>query len=161
MSAWSEAFSEVKAAVEPDADPQLSFGDGETPDSDAELDAAILKSARGVPWEASLVVTYGQTVFPSVRNGHRYRVTTSGTMAATEPSWPTSNYASVSSGTAVLEEEGMDFESVYDTRAAIKACWLKKAAKSSEYLRTSDSDESGIHQRCIEMANRYQSVGIA
>jgi hypothetical protein len=157
MSAWSDAFTEVKDEVEPDVDPTLTFGNFSTAEPTKELDRIILRTARGVVWAASTALAYGQVVYPLTRMGRRYRVTVGGISGATEPAWPDSDYSTVTDGTAVLTEDGPDSSSIYDVRAAKRAAWEKKAAKASEYL----DDEDPIYRRCVERSSKFQSIGVA
>lgn len=57
-------------------------------------------------WRASLVVVLDEVFLPTVLNGHKYKITTAGTLGATEPTWPTGAGATVASGTAVFTEFG-------------------------------------------------------
>jgi hypothetical protein len=165
MSAWSDAFSEVKSVVEPDRDPQLDYGDGVTANPVKELDAAILSSVRGVTWSASATLVYGQTVFPSSRNGHRYRVTAGGQLAATEPSWPTAQESSVTSGAVTLVEDGMDFDSIYDLRAAKYRALDKKvmkAANDNQYLNDARGQASSfLYLNLVRERDKYKDFGVA
>lgn len=52
-------------------------------------------------WAASTAYTLGQFRIPTVANGYRYEITTAGTSAATQPTWPTTIGATVTDGTAV------------------------------------------------------------
>lgn len=51
-------------------------------------------------WQSGHVYIVGDIVTPTTRNLHKYRVTTAGTSGASEPSFPTSSGATVTSGTA-------------------------------------------------------------
>lgn len=55
-------------------------------------------------------VLAGDTVIPTVPNGHLYRCTTPGTTAGTDPVWPTGSGATVTDGTAVWTEATPDLE---------------------------------------------------
>lgn len=55
-------------------------------------------------WSPSTAVILNDVYLPTVLNGHKYQVTTAGTTATTEPTWPTSG--TVASGTAVFTEIG-------------------------------------------------------
>jgi hypothetical protein len=156
MSDWSTAFSALVLAVQPGSDPILSKGGGAEPDAERELDQILLASARGTVWVASTPYTYGQYVFPVTKNGHYFKVITAGTSGSTEPTWTVETEGQVSSGTVVFEEAGID-GGIYDVRGAIRGAWLVKASKASEYL----ADEKEIYQRCVEQAQRYQSIGVA
>lgn len=52
-------------------------------------------------WQVSVVVAEGYSVEPTAGNNRRYVVTTAGTTAVTEPTWPTAIGSSVTDGTAV------------------------------------------------------------
>lgn len=85
------------------------FGAG-VPCEDPEENVAVTFNAGYVPpdlvkaWSASLVVTAGQFVQASSTNPQPllFEATTAGTMASTEPTWPTTGGDTVTSGTAVL-----------------------------------------------------------
>jgi hypothetical protein len=165
VSQWSDAFTEVFDAVQPTVEPVLTYGGGVTADATKELDRIILASARGTPWSASLVVTYGQIVFPSVRMGRRFKVVQAGTMAATEPTWPEYDYGFVSSGTAELVEDGPDYANVYDIRRAIYKALDAKVQKSvnqNQYIQDSRAQASSyLYLNLVRERDRYASVGIA
>lgn len=57
-------------------------------------------------WPASTLVLLNDIYLPTVLNGHKYQVTTGGTTAANEPTWPTTAGGTVASGTAVFTEIG-------------------------------------------------------
>jgi hypothetical protein len=166
VSDFAEAFAEVKRAVQPDVDPKLSYGSGETPDADSELDAIILASARAKVWEAELEVKYGERVVPTVGNGRWYRVAKAGALGDTEPaSWPEYNYGSVESGTVTLQEDGHFVGSVYDVRGAIRRCaevmqekWRDMTDSSSGGLSVKDDQ---VWQRLEALRRRHAPVGIA
>ena len=165
MPAWSEAFAEVSAAVVPDENPVLTKGDGEEPDPAMELDAAILGAVRGVLWSASATFTYGQIVFPTARNGHRYKVVTAGTGDATEPTWPTGIGGQVSSGTVIFEEAGGDYSNIYNLRKAKYDALdrkVKKAMNENQYLQDSRGQASSyLYLNLVRERDKYVSIGIA
>lgn len=57
-------------------------------------------------WSASTAVILNDIYLPTALNGHKYRVSTAGTTASTEPTWPTGAGATVASGSAVFTEDG-------------------------------------------------------
>lgn len=59
-------------------------------------------------WQSLHVYTVGDIVTPTTRNLHKYRVTTAGTSAASEPSFPLGSGATVVSGTVTFTENGAD-----------------------------------------------------
>lgn len=59
-------------------------------------------------WESLHVYVVGDIVTPTTRNLHKYRVTTAGTSAASEPSFPLGSGATVASGSVVFTENGAD-----------------------------------------------------
>lgn len=52
-------------------------------------------------WAASTAYTLGQTRIPTSGNTFRYEITTAGTSAASEPTWPTSIGSTVVDGTCI------------------------------------------------------------
>lgn len=159
MSDFSEAFAEVKRAVQPDVEPVLTYGDGVTPDPESEVDAIILASTRAAVWSADLEVKYGDVVVPTVGNGRKYKVTVAGTLGSTEPSsWPGYDYGSVESGTVTMVEDGYFRGGVYDVRMATYKCFLLKRAKANEYT---GAEEQRIAESLDKGIARYRPVGIA
>lgn len=59
-------------------------------------------------WESLHVYVVGDVVTPTTRNLHKYRVTTAGTSAASEPVFPTSAASTVVSGSVTFTENGAD-----------------------------------------------------
>ena len=60
-----------------------------------DIDNITLTPVEVLPlWVLSTVYALGYTVEPTAENGFRYEVTTPGTSAATEPTWPTSGIGS-------------------------------------------------------------------
>ena len=58
------------------------------------------------PWQASTSYSKDDIVIPTTKNGHRYRCTTAGTSAASEPTWPTTKAGNVVDGTVTWIENG-------------------------------------------------------
>lgn len=59
-------------------------------------------------WESTHMYTVGEIVTPTTRNSHKYRVITAGVSGASEPIFPTTASATVTSGTVVFTENGAD-----------------------------------------------------
>lgn len=59
-------------------------------------------------WVASTAYALGDRVIPAAHNGHAYVCTTAGTSGASAPTWPTTQGATVTDGTAVWTEAGAD-----------------------------------------------------
>lgn len=59
-------------------------------------------------WESLHVYVVGDIVTPTTRQLHKYRITTAGTSAATEPTFPTGSGATVTSGGVTFTEYGAD-----------------------------------------------------
>jgi len=57
-------------------------------------------------WAGLTVYSIGDFVISTSKNGHRYRCTTAGTSAASEPTWPTTKAATVIDGTVTWTENG-------------------------------------------------------
>lgn len=66
------------------------------------------ESALYPVWESLHVYVVGDIVTPTTANAHKYRVTTAGTSAASEPTWPTGSGLTVTNGTVVFTENGAD-----------------------------------------------------
>lgn len=136
--------------AQPTVEPTLT-----TTATTGEVDVILDRNKRGARWSATAYV-YGDAVFPTVRNGHRYMVTTAGT-TVTEPPWPTGTGSTITSG-AEFEEIGVDFASVYDLRGALRECWEAKAAKASEFISSQDSgSEQMIFEHCNQMITKYST----
>jgi hypothetical protein len=162
VSDYADAFKEVFDAVQPDSDPVLSYGDGETPDPEKELDR-IIERCKTATWEAStdeepVTIRYGEKRVPTVGNGHVYQAKQGGVTGTTEPSWGVSDYSRVSDGTVVWEEAGVFVGNTYDTRAAKYAALDMKLSKTGEYT---GAEEERIVAHLEKMRARYAPVGIA
>lgn len=57
-------------------------------------------------WAASTTYSEGDIVIPTTRNGRRYRATTSGVSASSEPIWPTTDGETVVDNEVTFEEYG-------------------------------------------------------
>lgn len=158
MSDWSDAFNMVRAAVQPDSEPVLTYGDGNTPDPNSELDRLILDNLRASTWQPNTAYVCGTTIMPTVQDGHRYHCTKSGTSGSSEPIFNSGSGSITSDGTVQWTEWGPDYANPYDVRRAIRAGWLMKAAKASEY---EAPDESRIYDKCMQQADQYLPVGVA
>lgn len=152
---FTAAFKELKRRAQADAEPVLTYGDGTTIDPTKDLDAILVNNKRGVRW-STVTYVYGDVVYPTVRNGHRYMVITAGT-AVTEPTWPTDPESSITSG-AEFQEIGPDSGSVYDIRGAIREAWELKMERAAEL---NEGDEKTIFDHCQEMANSFATPMIA
>lgn len=146
------ALAELKRLCQPDTQPKLT---------DPELDAILNTTLRATFWTALATYTYGAVVLPITRNGHRFRATTGGAVAASEPVWPTRNGASIADGTVIWEEAGADFNNVYDIRQAAQKAWLMKASKATELFDHGGASYSQIHQHCLDMARSLEPFKFA
>lgn len=162
MSAWSDAFAELVRLVQPDLDPALTKGLGATADLTKELDTILQASVRGTTWVTNTAFVYDQVVFPTVRNGHKYRVITAGTSGATQPTWPEWGY--VTDGTVELYEDGADYGNIYDVRrAAFAALDLKVKKKMTEntYLQDARAQASSYdYLNLVRERDKYLSVSV-
>jgi len=57
-------------------------------------------------WAGLTTYSMGDFVVSTTKNGHRYRCTTAGTSAASEPTWPTTKAGTVVDGTITWTENG-------------------------------------------------------
>lgn len=166
---YAAAFKELVRLVQPDTDPVLTKGGGVTPDATKELDSVLVAAKVASTFAASTAYAYGAVVLPSTRNGRRYRVTQGGTSGATEPTWPTDAYGTVTSGSGspalTFEEDGPAPSNIYDVRRAAYEAWNLKAAKASDRVSlTSDGQSVSEHQTpqfCLSKAQRYAPLGVA
>lgn len=169
MSDYSDAFKEVFDAVQPDSDPVISYGDGETPDVEKELDR-IIERCKTATWEASteeepVTVRYGEKRLPTSGNGHIYKAVQGGVTGSTEPAWGLTNYSQVTDGTIIWEEAGYFVGSVYDTDSAKYAALdvkVQKAVSKDQYLQDGRGTASTfLYLNCQRERDKYKPVGIA
>lgn len=115
-----------------------------------ELLPILRQCARAVIWEASKAYYIGAIIQPTApnRTGHRYEVVrfdgngvSSGT---TEPSWPYSDNAVVTSGNLYLRECGPEYFNLWDVDYAAFLAWQLKIDKvSCQYdFKVGDSSDS-------------------
>lgn len=106
-------------------------------------------------WVASTAYSLGAAVRPTTRNNFAYEVTTAGTTAASEPTWPTTPGATVVNGTAtftcranlVLAATAMvpgDYTLANGVSAGNTPRRLTMAAKSATAHRTATADHVGL-----------------
>jgi hypothetical protein len=143
------ALAHLRVLVQPDVTPTLD---------DVELTAILDGVQRASFWILSTAFVFGAVVMPATKNGHRYKCTTPGTTAATEPTWPTRDGAVVTDGTVTWEEAGPDYENVFDIRAAAHEAWLVKEAKAVELFDFGNQKLSQIADRCREKAESFSPI---
>lgn len=146
------ALAALKMFAQPDSVPQLD---------DPELNAILDGAQRASFWTLTTAFTFGAVVLPATKNGHRYVCSQGGTTAATEPTWPTRDGATVSDGTVIWREAGADYENVFDIRAASQNAWLAKKAKASELFDAGDQKLSQIAEVCEQMAESFEPIKFA
>ena len=140
------ALAELESLVQRDVEPTLTEGQLEE----------ILDKFHARSWASGLAVGVGDKIVPTARNGRVYRVTRPGALGDTEPSsWPTRARATVSSGSATLEEDGEFLGSIYDVRLAARECFRLKMAKASEYTSVGGDNEQSIFKQCQTMAESF------
>lgn len=163
-SDYAAAFAELKRAVQPDAEPALTYGDGVTPNAAMELDAILLNNRRAVTWANALAVNHGDLIVPTSRAGRAYRVTRAGVLASPEPSWPTADYAAVTSGTAELEEAGYFAGNIYDLRGAkYEALDLKVQKAASKTRVIANAQGQAVDYLFLNLQrqrDRYRAAGV-
>lgn len=150
-----QAFVRLARMVAMDEEPVLS---------DQDLLRLLDKHVRGSVWAAGTAYAFGERGIPLTRNGRRYVVAVAGTSGATEPDWPTTDFAQVTDGTVIWEEEGLDWTDGYDLEAAAHEAWLEKAAiaASAHDFQTDQQSftRSQLIQHCERMAGRYAPVRV-
>lgn len=126
---------------------------------DPDLLRLLDKHKRGTVWAVSTAYAFGVRVVPATRNGRRYVAAVAGTSGATEPDWPTTDFARIKDGTVTWEEEGLDWTDGYDLLAAAHEAWLEKAAIAASAHRFSDGgltlDRQQLIEHCERMAGRF------
>ncbi len=65
------------------------------------IEATVDDDAGATTWLASTAYALDDLVLPTVANGYYYKCTTAGTSGTTEPTWPTTEGATVTDGTVV------------------------------------------------------------
>lgn len=159
---FTAAFAELKRRAQPDTEPVLTYGDGNTIDALKELDAILVQNKRAQRWTASASLTLGTKIMPTVRMGRIFEVSIEGTTGSTEPSWTDEDEAEVSNGSVTFTESGTDFTNIYDVKAASQDAWALKTAKAAELISSSDSgSEQMIFDHCQKMAESYARPIIA
>ena len=144
-------LDEVIRRIQPDLEPVLTL---------IEIEDAVDNNQRAFTWVTALPLVYGDEVIPTVKNGHRYMVVTAGT-TTTEPTWPTSDYGTVTAG-AQFQEAGAEYDNVYSIKAILRELWELRMAKSVEMISNPVSgNEAQIYEHCKEMALRYATPLLA
>ena len=85
-------------------------------------------------------------------------MTKSGNTGSAEPSWRT---GVITDGDVTYEQDGPDYDNIYDVRGAIQSGWDMKLAKASQYVGTPGVDMSKIFDHCEKMRSRYDRAMIA
>lgn len=164
-SDYAAAFRELKRFAQPDSDPVLTYGDGVGADPEMELDSILLEAKRAMTWATETAYVVGEIVMPTARNGHRYRVTQGGTSGATEPTWPTSLYGTVTSGSGspalTFEEAGSEYSNVYDVRAAKKAVAALKKTKAAHFVGMGQVQFQQLFDHWERIEKQYRGVGVS
>lgn len=125
----NDAMDALKRLCAPNTDPVL--------DEANELMPILQSCQRASIWVASTAYYLGAVVQPTAsnRNGHRFELVAfdgSGvTSGSTEPSWPSSDNASVSDGNCTWQEVGTDYANLWDLRQAAFLAWQMKADKAT------------------------------
>jgi len=145
------ALAQLKRLVQPDVTPALD---------DPELTAILDSVQRASFWLLSTAFIFGAVALPATKNGHRYRAIEGGTTAATEPTWPTRDGATIIDGTVIWQEAGPDYENVFDIRAAAQEAWTMKGAKAVELFDAGDQKLSQIAGHCEAMAQSFAPIKI-
>lgn len=146
------AMNELRRLAQPDSTPELD---------DVELNSILDDCQRASFWILSTAFAFGDVVLPATKNGHRYKCTTAGTTAATEPTWPTRDGSTVTDGTVTWQEAGPDFDNVFDVRSAAGQAWMVKTAKASVLFNGSGQQTSQIAEHCKQMAESFDPINIA
>ena len=142
----------LRRYAQPDTEPKLD---------DPELDAILDSVQRASFWAPTTAFIHGAVTLPTTKNGHRYVCEQGGITAATEPAWPTRNGATVTDGAVIWREAGVDFENVFDIRAAAHEAWKIKEAKATVLFDRDRQLYSQIAAQCREMAQSFEPIKFA
>lgn len=118
------------------------------------LDGNLLVST----WAAGVSLNASRYVYPTVSNGHKYRIVNPGITGTTEPAWSVFEGAQIIDNLVVFEEAGPLLAGVYDLQAAIRRAWEIKAGRASKFMATGGANMSVIYDHCQKMIDRYQSA---
>jgi hypothetical protein len=177
------ALDQVVILVQANNDPVLDYSTNKS-----ELRIILANSKRASIWTISTSYEIGSVVMPTTRNGRRYRLiafdgsgTSSGT---TEPNWPAPNAegndapvwaniqlspvvgwwrnAIVTDGNITWQEDGEDYDSLWDIRRAVFNGWMLKASKAVCAIDLASGQKklsaSQVYDHCISQAQRYAPV---
>lgn len=138
-----------------------------TLDSD-EVESILDDAKRVTVWTANTAYAYGDVILPTSRNGHSYRCIQAGTSeadSADEPDWPTLQQDQITEGASDpllrWQEDGPDFDNLYNVRAAIHAAWVMKAGKAAALYSSGVGETQQVYDHCFKMAEAYSPVDIA
>lgn len=120
------------------------------------------------PWEPLTIYVVGDTVVPTSRTGHVYKVTDPGTSGAVEPTWPTGTGQTVTLDGVTYAESNIDttyWAPTYDLNSAASLGWRKKAGKVSN-RHTFGSNQGNynpeqVFKHCMDMADHFASKVVA
>jgi hypothetical protein len=176
------ATDALRILCPPESDPELD---------EAAIVSLLANAKLASVWVASTTYNMGEVVMPTVRNSRRYRLVafdgTGVTSGLTEPSWPAPNVSSndypvwgmaqpnpvvgwwrnavVTDNAITWQEDGADYDSLWDIQVAAFNGWMLKAGRaicavdlSSGQMKQSQSQ---IYDHCLEMAQRYAPVMVA
>lgn len=96
-----------------------------------------------IRWKASTVYALDDIIQPTVANGHWYKVTTAGTSAGAEPTWPTDG-TTVNDNTVVWQDQGLlGSQTIPDIPARDHLIALPHFMAHRAYMKHDGDDESG------------------
>lgn len=138
--------------VAPEEEPALT---------DEQLCRLLDRARVATVWTATTAYAYGDVVLPTTRNGHRYRCVEPGTSQATEPDWSTRTGAYQTDGDdLVWQEDGRQYEDLWDIDRAAHAAWLLKASMASGWYEFTDSGLN-LKRQQVAAACRTQAKAFA
>lgn len=139
--------------------------------SDEDVAAILAECQRASIWEAETEYEVGQTIIPTVRNGRRYICIQAGTSGESdeEPDFTLFQTGLTTDGDSdpqlIWQENGPDWDNVFDVNKAVHLAWLQKAQQVA-YLYDkgeigSSHRQSQIYDHCIDQAAKWQPLEIA
>jgi hypothetical protein len=156
----AEARARLESMLDWQTDPALSsaevdmlFSDASRPDRHGYIPDTRAK------WAANTAYALGAEIIPTSPNGHFYTVSVAGTSSGSEPTWPTTSAATITSGTATFTEAGRSWAGRWDTNAAAAEGWRWKAAKAANRVTLSTDGQSfsrsDLIAHCNQTADMY------
>jgi hypothetical protein len=153
-----QALRTLTRYVQPNVEPRIE---------PEELKEILENNRRARTWTANTALKLNEIVVPTTGNGRQYKVINAGTTGATEPTgwpllspdYPLTEARRITSGTALLEDDG-PVKRMYDVRAAAYEAWNLRVTKASQYVSTPGVNMSLMYDHAVQQRDRFQPLAI-